>query len=87
MDVKTRFMVDNPIHRHHIGSTTQGLKANDDGSLTIYVSAKEPKDPVHRANWLPSLPGIGIQLVMRIYQPTEAALAGAYKPPAVLRVE
>lgn len=87
MDVKTRFMVDNPIHRNHVGSTTKGLQTNADGSLTIYLSAKEPKDPVHRANWLPSLPGIGIQLVMRIYQPTEAALAGAYKPPAVLRVE
>ena len=70
-----------------MGSTTQGLQANADGSLTIYISSREPKDSVRRANWLPSLPGIGIQLVMRIYQPTEAALAGAYKPPAVLRVE
>ena len=86
MDAKTRFMVDNPIHRHHVGSTTRGLTYNPDGSLTIYISAREPANPVHRANWLPSVPGISLQLVMRLYQPSQEALDGKYVVPPVVRV-
>ena len=86
MDSTTHFMVDNPIHRNHIGSNTKGLRYDADGSLTIYVAAQEPSDPVLRANWLPSLPGMGIHLMMRIYEPTQEVLDGRYRPPAVVRV-
>lgn len=86
MDSTTHFMVDNAIHRHHIGSNTQGLANNADGSLTIVVSATAPQDPVLRANWLPSLKGMGIHLIMRIYQPQPIAVEGKYVPPPVVRV-
>jgi len=85
MDASTRFMIDNPIHRNFIGSTTDGLQYNADGSLTIFISALEPADPALRANWLPSAPGIRLQLVMRIYRPTPEALAGKYSAPPILR--
>ena len=87
MDSTTHFMVDNAIHRHHVGSNTKGLRYNRDGSLTILVSSRRPSDPVLRANWLPSLPGMGIHLIMRIYQPTKDAVDGKYSPPPVVRVE
>lgn len=86
MDATSHFMVDNPIHRNHVGSNTQGLRYNPDGSLTIYVSATEPKDPIHQANWLPSRPDMAIHLIMRIYQPTQEAVEGKYTPPPVVRV-
>ena len=86
MDSTTHFMVDNAIHRHHVGSNTPGLRYGSDGSLTIHVSAKRPRDPVLRANWLPSLPGMGIHLIMRIYEPTQEAIDGKYSPPPVVRV-
>ena len=85
MDANTRLMIDNPIHRNFIGSTTEGLRYNADGSLTIVISAKEPADPILRSNWLPSARGIRLQLVMRIYRPTADALAGKYSAPPILR--
>lgn len=87
MDATTHFMVDNPIHRHHVGSNTKGLRYNRDGSLTILVSSREPRDRLLRANWLPSRPGMGIHLIMRIYQPTQEAIEGKYSPPPVVRIE
>ena len=87
MDSTTHFMVDNPIHRNHIGSNTRGLRDNPDGSLTIVVSPTEPGDPVLRANWLPSRQGMGIHLIMRIYQPRQVAIDGQYMPPPILRVK
>lgn len=87
MDAATHFMVDNPIHRNHVGRHTKGLRYNPDGSLTIYVSSRQPKDPLQRANWLPSVPGIKLHLIMRIYQPTQEAVDGRYTPPPVVRVD
>ena len=47
-----RWLVDNPINRYSIGSATPGLKKADDGSITLYFSAKSPgKDK--ESNWLP----------------------------------
>ncbi len=40
--IPQRLLVENPIKRYSIGSSTPGLKYNDDGSLTIYVSATSP---------------------------------------------
>jgi len=87
MDATTRFMVANPIHRNNVGSTTKGLRYNPDGSLTVYISSREPKDPTHRANWLPSKAGVPLFLLMRIYQPTQEVLDGKYLPPPIVRID
>ena len=55
-DLKTRLLVDNPINRYSIGDRTEGLKKNEDGSLTIYVQKDSPgKDK--ESNWLPAPTG------------------------------
>jgi hypothetical protein len=58
-----------------------GLKKNADGALTIYMQKDSPGTD-KESNWLPAPDG-PIYVVMRIYWPKEAALNGAWKPPAV----
>ncbi len=51
------YLVSNPIERYSIGDRTPGLVYDDNGSLTLTLSATEPADPVARANWCRHRPG------------------------------
>jgi hypothetical protein len=51
------FFVDNPLGRYTIGSTTDGLQPDPDGSLTITIQHQPPADT---SNWLPA-PGRAVQ--------------------------
>lgn len=78
------YLVENPIHRYLISSTTEGLIFGDDGSLTITIQREEPQYAAEKANWLPSPKG-PFYLVLRIYWPEPAALDGTWTPPPVER--
>ena len=85
-DGKTQLLVENPIHRYLINSPMlPDLKQGADGSLTLYIQKDSPGAD-EQSNWLPAPDG-PIYLVMRIYWPKEAALNGAWKPPAVQRTQ
>ncbi len=73
--------VENDFGRYSIGSTTDGLKKNADGSLTILIQKDRPADP---SNWLPA-PAGGFNLTMRLYGPLTAVLDGSYRLPPVTR--
>jgi hypothetical protein len=78
------FFVPNPIHRYAIGDRDK-LQFNPDGSLDLFIQHDSPgKD--REANWLPAPPG-PFNLVMRLYWPKNAALTGAWQPPAVTRLK
>jgi hypothetical protein len=79
------YLVENPIKRYLINSTTEGLVYGDDGSLTITIQREQPVDTAERANWLPAPKG-PFYLVMRIYWPEQTALDGSWAPPPVVRV-
>lgn len=79
------YLVENPISRYLINSTTQGLVFGEDGSLTITIQHVQPRDVAQRANWLPAPEGT-FYLVMRIYWPEQAALDGTWTPPVVRKV-
>ena len=79
------YLVENPIGRYLVNSTTQGLVHDRDGSLTIPIQHDEPTTPGGRRNWLPA-PAGPFYLVLRLYLPGPAALSGAWEPPAVRRV-
>jgi hypothetical protein len=85
-DIRTAKLVENEIQRYSLGDRTPGLVYGDDGSLTVTLQSEKPREA--DANWLPtpggSLPFI---VVMRMYEPREEALSGAYELPAVVRVE
>ena len=80
------YLVENPIGRYLINSTTEGLVRGKDGSLDIYIQHDEPKDPSQRANWLPAPEG-DFYLAFRLYHPEPAALDGSWLPPPVVRTD
>lgn len=80
------YLVSNPIERYSIGDRTPGLVYDDDGSLTVTLSATEPSDPVARANWLPTPTG-PFRPLMRMYIPHQAVLDGSYEMPPIVRTD
>ena len=80
------YLVDNPINRYLINSTTQGLVRGEDGSLDIVIQRERPEAGPDQANWLPAPEG-HFYLAFRIYQPEPAALDGTWTPPPVIRVQ
>jgi hypothetical protein len=81
-DTPNYYLVDNPIDRYSIGDRTPGLAYNDDGSLDIRIQNGPPGS--EEANWLPAPEG-DFRPVMRMYQPGEEVLNGAYELPAIQR--
>ena len=75
--------VENEFRRYSIGSTTDGLSKNPDGSLTIVIQKDRPSDT---SNWLPA-PAGNFNLTMRLYGPETRVLDGSYRLPAVSPVQ
>ncbi len=73
------FFVANDADRFTIGSTTDGVTTNPDGSLTIYIQNAHPTED-KAANWLP--PTGSFNLTMRYYAPLAPILDKTYKLPA-----
>ena len=67
-DLPGRLLVDNPIQRYAIGSRTQGLKTNADGSVDIYLQATSPGGD-KESNWLPTPQQGPFFMVLRMYGP------------------
>lgn len=80
-----KFFVHNPIGRHAIGDRTPGLRREADGSLRLWLQAREPADPVARANWLPAPDG-PFNLTLRAYWPSEALRRWAVPLPRLERL-
>ncbi len=80
------YLVDNPINRYLINSTTQGLVRGKDGSLDIVIQRDRPESADDQANWLPAPEG-DFYMAMRIYYPETAALDGTWTPPPVMKVK
>jgi hypothetical protein len=80
------FFVDNPLNRYSI-SARQDLKANDDGSVDLYIQHDSPgKDK--ESNWLPAPSGKFI-LMMRTYWPKDtppSIIDGTWEIPEVKSV-
>ncbi|MEM8666113.1 MAG: DUF1214 domain-containing protein [Planctomycetota bacterium] len=85
-DAEDRFMVENELKRYKIGTVTDGLKRNNDGSLTIYFSHEKPADASRLTNWLPA-PDDFFMLQCRLYEPEESVVKGEFKLPEMDRIE
>ena len=77
---------ENEIKRYSIGSNTQGLQYNPDGSLDIYIQRERPEDSI-LSNWLPSPKDDGFYLDLRLYNPDNSLQNGTWAPPAVKFVQ
>jgi hypothetical protein len=74
------YMTENEINRYSIGDRTPGLKAESDGSLTIWMSRERPAGD-RAANWLPTPKDKEWMPVFRTYFPKPALLNGDYRLP------
>ena len=79
------YLVANPIDRYSLGDRTPGLHYAADGSLTLHLRPDRPPDAAEAANWLPT-PSGPFRPILRMYQPTAAALDGSYVIPPITPV-
>jgi hypothetical protein len=70
--------------RYSIGDRTPGLRAGQDGSVTIYLQ-RDPPGSGKEANWLPT-PARAFRPTLRMYQPQPPILDGTYVLPAIAKV-
>ena len=77
-------LVANPINRYSLGDRN-GLKAGEDGSVTIYVQ-KDAPGAEKEANWLPAPDGMFF-LIMRTYLPGPDLVDQTWQPPKISRVD
>ncbi len=78
------FFAQNPLGRYAVGDRTPGLRTEADGSLTIWIGARDPGES-RRSNWLPAS-GARFALVLRAYNPDPSLLNGRYLLPRVEEV-
>jgi hypothetical protein len=79
------FFTQNDLNRYSLGTKNADLQRNQDGSLTLYVSATPPDD-APRSNWLPAPDGT-FSLYIRAYWGKEAILDGTWQPPEIELVQ
>lgn len=78
------WMISKRIGRDVIGDRIEGLQYNPDGSLTVFLQHDRPKQGT--SNWLP-IPEGHFMLVMRLYEPSAAALDHRWVPPIIEPLE
>lgn len=81
-----RLLVDNPLDRYAIGSRTEGLKKNDDGSIDIYLQNESPGADME-SNWLPTPEDGNFYMILRMYGPEGPLLDGSWEAPQPTVVE
>ena len=73
-----------PINRYSLGDRS-GMKADEDGSLTIYLQKDSPGAD-KESNWLPAPEG-KFFLILRTYLPAEELVNQTWAPPPLTRVK
>jgi hypothetical protein len=67
-DTKHGFFVPNKENKYSVGQNA-GMKLDKAGGIAIYIAAEQPKG-VPKENWLPiTRENLGIDVIMRVYQP------------------
>jgi|HubBroStandDraft_1064217.scaffolds.fasta_scaffold64337_1 hypothetical protein len=74
-------LVPNRAHKYVVASYTPGLKYDDDGSVTIFMTRRVPTG-VPTANWLPT-PNGPFNIVLRVYGPEGDVANNTYLPPSI----
>ena len=79
---KYHFFAPNELDRFSLGTKSDGLRLESDGSLVIYVQNDRPDD-AKVSNWLPA-PADEFSLYIRAYWPLEEIAEGRWTPPPVV---
>lgn len=68
-----------------LDSMSPTMKANDDGSYTIWFGPEAPKG--HEGNWIQTMPGKSYNTVLRLYGPLEPWFDKSWQPGEFMVVE
>ena len=77
-DTQTRSQLQTDQQFPTLGSQTDGIKTNADGSYDIYFAPKAPKG--QEGNWLQTIPGKSWFIILRMYGPEQAWLDQSWRP-------
>jgi len=80
-DTQTRSQLQTDQKYPTVGSQTDGIKMNDDGSYDIYFAPKAPAG--FENNWLQTIPGKSWFVALRMYGPLEAWIDKTWRPSEV----
>ena len=84
-DVQTRSMLETDQKSAGIDSNSQDLKANPDGSYTVWFAPQPPAG--HEGNWVQTWPGKGWQVILRLYAPLGPWFDKSWKPGDIEAVQ
>jgi len=84
-DTQTRSQLQTDQQFPTLGSQTEGIETNDDGSYDIYFAPKPPAGK--EGNWLQTIPGKSWWLALRIYGPEEAWIKQTWRPGEIESVK
>jgi hypothetical protein len=74
-------VVNNPLKKYNVNNV-DGLKNNDDGSMSVWLCSTMPKG-IPQANWLPTPKGKAFALTMRMYVSKPDVLSGRWFPAPI----
>ena len=77
-DPQTRSMLQTSQRFPTVGSQTEGIRKNDDGSYDIYFAPKAPSG--FENNWVETIPGKSWFTILRMYGPLKSWLARTWRP-------
>lgn len=77
-----RLLSANEIDRYSIGDRTEGIRFDDDGSITLYVQHRRPDAETEVSNWLPSPEG-PFTVIIRAYGGDTSIAEGTYRLPPI----
>ena len=84
-DNQTRSLLETDQKTAGIDSHATGLKANPDGSYTVWFAPSAPKGEEN--NWVQTRPGKGFNVLLRLYAPLEPWFDKSWKPGDFERVD
>ncbi|MDM0048866.1 DUF1254 domain-containing protein [Variovorax sp. J22R115] len=80
-DTQTRSQLQTSQKFPTVGSQTEGIEKNSDGSYDIYFAPNAPKGK--EGNWLQTVPGKSWFVILRMYGPTEPWINKTWRPSEI----
>jgi len=84
-DSQTRSMLQTDQAYPTVGSQTEGIKMNDDGSFDLYFGPEAPDG--FENNWLQTIPGKSWFVALRLYGPLEPWIEKTWRPGEISEIE
>jgi len=84
-DTQTRSQLQTSQPFPSVGSQTDEIKANADGSFDLYFGPKAPKG--FEGNWLETIPGKSFFVALRLYGPLEPWIEKTWRPGEIERTD